>query len=304
MASISAHVQAQLHAAKAAIDQAYQQVQDLDGMMDSLDHEFDTFTSHLLSETQQHLKLLNGLTSQCHVLDSELTQVFTELSSAMHTAEGQLGGEVTELEKEGGNLLRWNDGFIHMLEESDHTVEQVVQDVGHVADEVSHKVGEAAHHIIETGEQTANKFGNELVHHVKGLHDKVDQIYHGFEQEANNRLHDLEHEVSNYSTHLVEQAQHFAEHAQHAGHEAKEKLMSSVHELENGVVGHLTDLSHNVQHFHDSFMKMAEFVTNLTTEGIEVVGELGHAMDATNVGLNGVAKTVSNVKEILDEISL
>lgn len=304
MADIRAQVQAQLQAFKAAIDQSNQQVQELEGLMDNLDHEFESFASHLQSETQQHLKMLNGMTAKCHSLDSELTQVFTELTSTISAAEGHLDQEVNELEKESANLQRWNDGFVHKLEEADHDVERIVQDVGHHAQEAAHKIDEAANHIIETGHKTANKFGNELVDHVNSIHQKTDQVFHEFEQEANNHLHDLEQEVGNYGHHLTEQAQHFAEQAQNSGNEAKEKMMNTVHELEQGVMGHLGDLGQNVEHFHDSFIKMSEFITHLTAEGVETVDALGQAMDTVNVGLNGVAETVSNVKEILDEIGL
>lgn len=304
MADLHASVQAQLQAFKAAIDQANGHVLEVDGLMDSLDHEFETFASHLHSETEQHLTLIHGLTAQCHALDSELTQLFGELGSLVVSAEQDLGHEVDVLEKEAINLQHENDSFVQKTEEADHSVQQIVQDAGHLADDTNGKIHEASQHIIETGHQAANKFGNELVHHVTDLHQKIETTYHGFEQQANNHLQTLEHEVQGYASHVGEQAQHFADQAHSAGNAAKDKLMSSLHDLEQGVTGHLGDLGHNVEQFHDSFMKLSEFITTLSGEGVNAVGELGQAMDATNVGLNGVVKTVTNVKEILDEIHL
>ncbi len=304
MADLHASVQAQLHAFKAAIDQANQHVMEVDALMNTLDHEFETFASHLQTETEQHLTLLHGLTAQCHSLDSELAHAFGDLSHAVSAAEQELGQEVAELEKEATNLQHENDGFVQRTEESDHSVEQIVQDTSHFADDTNAKVHEAAQHIIDTGHQTAEKFGNELVHHVTDLHQKIDQTYHGFEQEANNHLHELGQEVHSYASHVSEQAQHFADQAHNAGNAAKDKLMASVHELEHGVTGHLGDLGHDIQTFHDSFMKLSEFITTLSNEGVVAVEDLGLVMEATNVGLNGVVKTVTNVKEILDEIHL
>lgn len=304
MASIQATVHAQLQAFKAALEQANQHIVEVESLLDNLDHEFDSFAAHLQSETEQHLGRLHTLTSQCHSLDGELTQAFGELGEALTATEDAAAPCVDETVKKVAELQNDNDGLVHKIDEADHSVEQLVQEVGHLAEDTSHKVNDAAQHIIETGHQTANKFGNELVHHVTELHQKVEQTFHSFEQEANNHLHDLEQEVGGYAQHIGEQAHHFAEHAQNAGNAAKDKLVSSVGELENGVMGHLGDLGQNIQHFHDDFMKLSEFITSLSTEGIEVVGEVGEAIGTINVGLNGVVKTVSNVKEILDEIGL
>jgi cell division septum initiation protein DivIVA len=304
MADLHASVQAQLHAFKAAIDLANGHVMEVDALMTTLDHEFDSFAAHVQSETAQHLTLLHGLTAQCHALDGELTHAFGDLSHAVSAAEQDLGQEVDTLEKEATNLQHENDGFVQKTEEADHSVEQIVQEAGHFADDTNAKVHDAAQHIIDTGHQTAEKFGNELVHHVNDLHQKIDQTYHGFEQDANNHLHTLEQDVHGYASHVSEQAQHFADQAHNAGNAAKDKLMATVHDLEHGVTGHLGDLAHDIQGFHDSFMKLSEFITTLTSEGVDAVSELGQAMDAANVGLNGVVKTVTNVKDILDEIHL
>ncbi len=304
MADIHASVQAQLHAFKAAIDQANQHVMEVDNLMNSLDHEFESFAAHLQSETEQHLTLLHGLTAQCHALDSELAHAFGDLNNAVSAAEQDVGQEVQELEQEATMLQHENDGFVQRTEESDHSIEQIIQDTHHFADDTNAKVHEAAQHIIETGHQAANKFGNELVHHVNDLHQKIDQTYHGYEQEATNHLHALEQEVHGYASHVAEQAHHFADQAHDVGNAAKDKLMASVHELEHGVTGHLGDLGHNIESFHDSFMKLSEFITTLSNEGVSVVDDLGLVMEATNVGLNGVVKTVTNVKDILDEIHL
>jgi chromosome segregation ATPase len=304
MASIQATVHAQLQAFKSALEQANQHIVEVESLMDNLDHEFDSFSAHLQSETEQHLGRLHTLTTSCHSLDGELTQAFTELGEALTAAEDMALPCVEETVKKVAELQHENDGLVHKIDEADHSVEQLVQEVGHFAEDTSHKVNDAAHHIVETGHQTANKFGNELVHHVTELHQKVEHTFHTFEQEANNHLHDLEQHVGSYSHHVAEQAHHFAEHAQNAGNAAKDKLVASVSELEHGVMGHLGDLGQNIQHFHDDFMKLSEFITGLSTEGIEMVGELGEAIGTVNVGLNGVVKTVTNVKEILDEIGL
>ncbi|MEI8155840.1 MAG: hypothetical protein WCH60_03175 [Burkholderiales bacterium] len=302
--SVQATVHAQLQAFKSALEQANQHLVEVESLLDNLDQEFDSFSAHLQTETEQHVGRLHTLTSQCHSLDGELTQAFTELGEALTATEDTSAPCVEETVKHISELQHDNDGLVQKIDEADHSVEQLVQEVGHLADDTSHKVNDAAHHIVDTGHQAANKFGNELVHHVAELHQKVEQTFHTFEQEANNHLHDLEQEVGSYSQHIGEQAQHFAEQAQSAGNGVKDKLVSSVSDLENGVMGHLGDLGQNIQHFHDDFMKLSEFITSLSTEGIEVVSEVGHAIDTVNVGLNGVVKTVTNVKEILDEIGL
>jgi len=49
---------------------------------------------------------------------------------------------------------------------------------------------------------------------------------------------------------------------------------------------------------------VSETVTNLTSHGVDTVAVMSEAAESTNVGLNEIIGSVTDVKEILDEIGL
>ena len=304
MADIRSQVQATLDTFQASVTEASEQVAELESLMDTMDQAFEDFFNEMQQETQQRIRDLNRLQAQCHKVEADVGRLAAETNSGLGGAESELGSDMDKLDDGTSKMIADNDGLQGHVEESDNTLQSLLDQIGEAADNVGSKAKSAIAQVIDVGERAGDTFGNTLVDGLKGVNGQLDDAFNSFQQEANGLVNEVEDNVQTLAQSVAEAAQNFAEEAQNQGKAAESGLMDAVGNLESSFMGNLGELGDNVQSFVDNFTQLSEMFTNVTESAVTTVGEVGDAMDSVNIGLKGVVGTIQNVKDILDEISL
>lgn len=304
MADIRSQVQATLDAFQASVTEASEQVAELEGLMDTMDQAFEDFFNEMQRETQQRIRDLNRLQAQCHKVEADVGRLAAETNSGLGSASSEIGSDMDKLDDGTSKMIADNDSLQGHVEESDNTLQSLLDQVAEAADNVGNKAKSAITQVIAVGERAGDTFGNTLVDGLKGVNGQLDEAFNGFQQEANSLISEVEDNVQTLAQSVTEAAQNFAEEAQNQGKAAESGLMDAVGNLESSFMGNLGELGDNVQSFVDNFTQLSEMFTSVTESAVTTVGEVGDAMDSVNIGLKGVVGTIQNVKDILDEISL
>jgi phage-related protein len=304
MADMRSQVQSVLEGFQSSVTEASEQVAELEGLMDTMDQAFEDFFNEMQQETQQRIRDLNKLQAQCHKVETDVGRLVAETNSALGGAESEVGSDIDKLEEGTTKMIADNDGLQGHIEDSDNTVQNLIDQIAEGAENVGSKAKSAIEHVISVGERTADTFGNTLVDGLKSVNSTVEEAFNGFQQDANNLVNEVQDNVQNLAQSVTDAAQSFAEEVQNQGKSAESGLMDAVGNLENSFLGNLGELGDNVQSFVDNFTQLSEMFTNVTESAVTTVGEIGDAMDSVNIGLKGVVGTIQNVKDILDEISL
>jgi ABC-type transporter Mla subunit MlaD len=304
MADVQAQVRQQLDQFKAQVHEAAQQVDSLEHLMGTVESNF-TDLEHLIQQRMEALgKLFDELDPVLEAFKTEFDHDWQGVLDQCKTLDDELAHDADTLVQDVTQCVHENDDYIRAIEEHDHTVEQHVNDAKKAAEDVIHKVQEVVNGVVDTATGTAGKVVHGVDEAAKGVGHAAQDAFHKLQEVVNTAAEGLKGHGTDLGSLVRAQAEQFGEHVQQQDQQMQAELQAILGELSNGFGGHLQQLVGQAEHFEQTFGTIIGTVTSLTGHGVETVGVMTEAMNATNVGLNVATGTVKDVKDILDEIGL
>ena len=304
MADVQAQVRQTLDQFKAQVQEASQGVAALEDLMHQVEQGFTLLEKDMQTHMADLDKLFADLQPQIADLSTEFDNEHQALLAATQKVDGEFGQDATTLEGEVHQLESEIQNYQHALDEHDSHLENTHNDLHSKAQEMQSKVMQHGHGIAEAGNATAQVVVQGVDTHNKALEAAMQAMVNTTLQGMSASTGNLAHMAMDFGNLAQTAAGKLGEALKNENSHLNADLENQLKQFESTFNGEVDKLVQKIQDADHAITSEIDKIASLAEHGIDTIGIMTHAAEATNVGLNTVTGAVKDVKDILDEIGL
>lgn len=297
------NVRQQLDQFKQQVHEAAQQIAGLEELLTTLENKIGEATvlvtqgvEELKSEFDDVERLIEDMLG---FTDKRQAELLKECTDAEHGAQQ----EASQLEQRLAECDTDNGQYVRELEEHDHTVEQHIQDAKKAAEKLLERAKETAEGVIQTAKSTGEKVVHGVEEGAKAAGKAAHDAYEGAQQIIKEAAEGLKSHGNDWGSLVRDQAQHFAENIQGQDQQMQAHLQDTLRQLTDRFGGDLGKVLQEGEQFAHGVGTVMDTVAQLAGHGVETVGTLTDAMEATNVGMNTAIGIFTKTKDTFQEVA-